>query len=425
MTQTLCHLCSFSRRAFSRDVKRCLANKQHCRAFSIRVLAHYNDDGDYHHHGDILQRVFSQKFISDEEDVQLFECGKTISGREFADAISRNNPDALGKKKKNEPKLSKSVSGRAQSSFNIALSALLENERYQEVENMFRIWRDEFERVEVDLVSVSLVATALRQTRDDFADVERFVSEQKSSLLKRPNKKVAKKKINVNKYEREGLLPMDVVYEDEDVIAVNKTSGIPSTSDPSTPSVSEFLMSMKKDDAFFSLSEMNGAEARGVVHRLDKFTSGVMLLAKDDATHCELVSSFYRRKTKKVYNAIASGIFENGEGEIDSPVDNREAFSKYAVLERLQNSSLVEILPRTGRKHQIRVHLSSIGHPLVNDAIYTPKKIRKSDDKAANTSTFFLHARSLEVPHPRDSSKMLKIEAPLSASFLAELDRLR
>jgi len=126
-----------------------------------------------------------------------------------------------------------------------------------------------------------------------------------------------------------------------------------------------------------------------------------------------------------VYNAIASGIFENGEGEIDSPVDNREAFSNYAVLERLQNSSLVEILPRTGRKHQIRVHLSSIGHPLVNDAIYTPKKIRKSDDKAANTSTFFLHARSLEVPHPRDSSKILKVEAPLSASFLAELDRLR
>ena len=133
----------------------------------------------------------------------------------------------------------------------------------------------------------------MRRTRDDFADVERFVSEQKSSLLKRPNKKVAKKKINVNKYEREGLLPMDVVYEDEDVIAVNKTSGIPSTSDPSTPSVSEFLMSMKKDDASFSLSEVNGAEARGVVHRLDKFTSGVMLLAKNDATHCELVSSFY------------------------------------------------------------------------------------------------------------------------------------
>ena len=154
MTQTLCHLCSFSRRAFSRDVKRCFANKQHRRAFSIRVLANDSDD-ENNHHGDILQRVFSQKFISDEEDVQLFECGKTISGREFADAISRNNPDALGKKKKNEPKLSKSVSGRALSSLNIALSALLENERYQEVEKMFRIWRDEFERVEVDVVSVS------------------------------------------------------------------------------------------------------------------------------------------------------------------------------------------------------------------------------------------------------------------------------
>ena len=375
------------------------------------------------------ERVFAQTFVSDDDDVRLFACAKTLSARDFANLIARHNPDALGRKMKNEPKLRNM--GKAKSSFNIALSALVENGRSRKLKRCFRFGERSFS-VDVDVVSVSLVASALRQTRKDIGDVERFVFEQKSRhLIKRPNKKVARKKINANKYERDGLLPMGVVYEDEDVIAVCKTSGIPSTSDPSTPSVSDFLMSMKKDDPSFSLSEMNGADARGVVHRLDKLTSGVMLLAKNDVTHCELVSAFYRRKTKKVYNAIASGIFEDDEGEIDFPVDNREAYSKYAVLERLERgeSSFVEVMPRTGRKHQIRVHLSSIGHPLVNDALYTPKKIRKSDEDSTvvkpKSSSFYLHARSLELPHPSDASKMLKLEAPLSASFLAEIDRLR
>jgi 23S rRNA pseudouridine1911/1915/1917 synthase len=416
-------LCSRSLHVFSKHTYR-----DGGRFLMKRMLMHKASSSD--DDASLEERVFAQTFVSDDDDVRLFECAKSLSARDFANLIARHNPDALGRKMKNEPKLRNS--GKAKSSFNVALSALVENGRFEEVEKMFSIWREEFPRVDVDVVSVSLVASALRQTREDIADVERFVFEQKSRhLIKRPNKKVARKKINANKYERDGLLPMGVVYEDEDVIAVCKTSGIPSTSDPSTPSVSDFLMSMKKDDPSFSLSEMNGADARGVVHRLDKLTSGVMLLAKNDVTHCELVSAFYRRKTKKVYNAIASGIFEDDEGEIDFPVDNREAYSKYAVLERLERgeSSFVEVMPRTGRKHQIRVHLSSIGHPLVNDALYTPKKIRKSDENSTvvkpKSSSFYLHARSLELPHPSDASKMLKLEAPLSASFLAEIDRLR
>jgi 23S rRNA pseudouridine1911/1915/1917 synthase len=112
-------------------------------------------------------------------------------------------------------------------------------------------------------------------------------------------------------------------------------------------------------------------------------------------------------------------------------VDNREAYSKYAVLERLErgSASLVEILPRTGRKHQIRAHLAHIGHPLINDVMYSPKKIQKMAEKSMvvqpHSSAFFLPARSLELPHPSDASKMLKLEAPLPASFLAALDRMR
>ena len=131
------------------------------------------------------ERVFAQTFVSDDDDVRLFACAKTLSARDFANLIARHNPDALGRKMKNEPKLRNM--GKAKSSFNIALSALVENGRFEEVEKMFSIWREEFPRVDVDVVSVSLVASALRQTREDIADVERFVFEQKSRhLIKRP-----------------------------------------------------------------------------------------------------------------------------------------------------------------------------------------------------------------------------------------------
>ena len=223
---------------------------------SVRASSSSNENDDIH-------RIFRSKFISDDADAQLFECAKTFSARDFTDIISEYNPDILGRKKKNQAKLGKGISGRALSSFNIVLSAFLENERYAEIERVFSIWQEEFERLEPDLVSVSLVVTALHRTHD-IANVERFISEQKSRLIKRPNKKVSKKKINVNKYERDNVLPMDIVFEDNDIIAVNKTSGVPSTSDPAMPSVSEFVMAMKKDDSSFSLSEMNGTDARGL-----------------------------------------------------------------------------------------------------------------------------------------------------------------
>ena len=423
MTRTLSCLFFFPRGP-SRILPRTnFATKQAHLCSSVRASSSSNENDDIH-------RIFRQKFISDDDDAQLFECAKTFSARDFTDIISEYNPDILGRKKKNQPKLGKGISGRALSSFNIVLSAFLENERYAEIERVFSIWQEEFERLEPDLVSVSLVVTALHRTHD-IANVERFISEQKSRLIKRPNKKVSKKKINVNKYERDNVLPMDIVFEDNDIIALNKTSGVPSTSDPAMPSVSEFVMAMKKDDSFFSLSEMNGMDARGLVHRLDKLTSGVIVLAKNNVAHCELVSNFYRRKTKKVYNAIVNGICSDEQGEIDFPVDNREAYSKYAVLERLErgSASLVEILQRTGRKHQIRAHLAHIGHPLVNDVMYSPKKIQKMAEKSMvvqpHSSAFFLHARSLELPHPSNASKMLKFEAPLPALFLAELDRMR
>ena len=209
----------------------------------------------------ISTAFFVKKFFSDDDDAQLFECAKTFSARDFTDIISEYNPDILGRKKKNQAKLGKGISGRALSSFNIVLSAFLENERYAEIERVFSIWQEEFERLEPDLVSVSLVVTALHRTHD-IANVERFISEQKSRLIKRPNKKVSKKKISVNKYKRDNILPMDIVFEDNDIIALNKTSGVHHPRAICNAIGVRIRDGDEEDDSFFSLSEMNGMDAR-------------------------------------------------------------------------------------------------------------------------------------------------------------------
>jgi len=380
---------------------------------------------------DIAKTIFSQKFVNDLDSERLLDITRRLGARDVYRMIERAIPETFQKKKKNEMNLSRAVVGKSLSCFHVSMSAMIANERFRDAFELYELFERECEKIAPDVVMISLATSALRrfETGCDDTAVELFVERANEKYLqKRKNKKINAKKVNLLRYENAGLLPLDVIYEDDDYIAVNKTNGMASVTDPSVPSVSEFLIALRKEQSkALSLSDIN-REERGVCHRLDKATSGVMLLAKHNVAHLELVSSFYRRKTTKKYHAIATGVLLSTDGTIDSKVENREAISSYRVLEKLKKgqSSFIEVAPKTGRKHQIRVHLSSIGHPLLGDAMYTSIKARDRETKSMTPNGFFLHAHTLELEHPMlRGENRLKIEAPLPKAFLAQLDRLR
>ncbi|MFW5976495.1 MAG: RluA family pseudouridine synthase [Bacillota bacterium] len=215
-------------------------------------------------------------------------------------------------------------------------------------------------------------------------------------------------------------MDLDVLYEDKDIIVVNKPAGLvvhPAPGNRNNTLVHGLLAHTDK------LSGINGIKRPGIVHRLDKDTSGVLVVAKNDKSHRKLVDQFKKRKVKKIYKTVVKGKLSYKKGKIDAPIgrdpDNRKkmavrknnsknAVTLFKVIEYFNNYSLVEIELKTGRTHQIRVHFAYMGHPVVGDKKYGNSK--------SEVKRQLLHAYKLEFLHPGLKEKK-SITSPLPEEF--------
>ena len=226
-------------------------------------------------------------------------------------------------------------------------------------------------------------------------------------------------------------IPLNIVYEDEDIIIVNKPQGMvvhPAAGNYSGTLVNA-LMYRYKD----SLSTINGVIRPGIVHRIDKNTSGLLVICRNNKAHHSLAEQFAVHSITRKYTAIAYNYFSDDTLTIDKPIERdkkdrkkmaldpagRRAVTHVTVLERLKNNfTLIECVLETGRTHQIRVHLSSINHPLLGDDVYGPKKC------PYNLSGQMLHAGTLGFIHP-STNEYMEFTAELPEYFEKTLEKLR
>lgn len=225
-------------------------------------------------------------------------------------------------------------------------------------------------------------------------------------------------------------IPLDVVYEDDDVIVVNKPRGMvvhPAVGNYTGTLVNALLYHCK------DLSGINGELRPGIVHRIDKETSGLIIAAKNDKAHRGLVEQWQTREVKRYYKALLHGSMGEPGGTVDAPIGRhpkdrkkmavvpltgRHAVTHYKVLERFARYTLIEAKLDTGRTHQIRVHTQYLGHPVVGDIIYGPK------GKSAVKIGMLLHSASMEFRQPI-TNEIIKLEAPVPADFAQILEQLR
>lgn len=228
-------------------------------------------------------------------------------------------------------------------------------------------------------------------------------------------------------YQAEDI-PLEIVYEDDDVAVVNKPQGMvvhPSAGHASGTLVNALMYRVK------NLSSINGVVRPGIVHRIDKDTSGLLMVAKNDQAHQALAEELKDKKSLRKYIAIVHGNLPNDRGMIEAPIGRSEkdrkkqavtakgkpAVTRFQVLERFGDYSLVELTLETGRTHQIRVHMAYIGHPVAGDPLYGPRKTLKGHGQ-------FLHAQTLGFTHPKTGETMVfTAEAP--AIFQETLEKLR
>ena len=217
-------------------------------------------------------------------------------------------------------------------------------------------------------------------------------------------------------------MPLDIIYEDEDMLVINKEKGIvvhPGNGNPDGTLANAVMAKCKG-----SLSGIGGKIRPGIVHRIDKDTSGLIIVAKNDTAHLNLSKQIQDRKVKKTYIALVRGVIKENEATINMPIgrsskdrkkmavtkDGKEAITHFKVLKRYNGFTLLEVKIETGRTHQIRVHLSEIGYPVVGDEVYSNGK------NPFGVKGQMLHAEKLELKHPR-TGKDLTFEAPVPKYF--------
>lgn len=226
-------------------------------------------------------------------------------------------------------------------------------------------------------------------------------------------------------------IPLKIIYEDEDILIINKEKGMvvhPGNGNPDGTLVNAVMAKCKG-----SLSGIGGKIRPGVVHRIDKDTSGLVIIAKNDKAHINISEQIKNREVKKVYVALVRGVISENEAVINMPIgrstkdrkkmavsrNGKEAITEFEVLKRYKDFTYIKLNIKTGRTHQIRVHMSEIGHPVVGDEVYSNGK------NPFNVKGQMLHAKELEFVHPV-TNKKVEFEAPLPEYFkniLEELDK--
>ena len=223
-------------------------------------------------------------------------------------------------------------------------------------------------------------------------------------------------------------IDIDIIYEDDDVIVVNKKSGMvvhPAPGNYSGTLVNALIYKSK------NLSKVNGEFRPGIVHRIDKDTSGLLIVAKNDKAHNILADELKEKKIKRKYIALVDGIINHDTGTIDAPigrddkdrkkmavtaVNSKEAITHFKVIERYKKATLLECILDTGRTHQIRVHMKYINHPIINDPVYNKQLYGDFGQ--------MLHAKEIEFIHPTTKEKM-HFECELPKEFIDILEKYK
>ena len=298
------------------------------------------------------------------------------------------------------------------------------------------------EKLIVDLENMRLDAyIASKITNLSRTNIQRLIEEE-NILVNGQKKKISYKvqngdviQINIPDAKETSIkaenIPVEVVYEDKDIIVVNKPKGMvvhPANGNPDGTLVNA-IMAMCKG----SLSGIGGEIRPGIVHRLDKDTSGLLIVAKNDLAHINMSNQIKDRQVKKIYIALVKGNINENEATINMPIgrstkdrkkmavrkDGKEAVTHFKVLKRYKNYTLLEVKIDTGRTHQIRVHMAEIGHPVVGDMVYSKGK------NEFGVEGQMLHAKSLDFKHPI-TGKEMHLESKLPKNFeklIAKVDR--
>ncbi len=225
-------------------------------------------------------------------------------------------------------------------------------------------------------------------------------------------------------------IPLDIVYEDEDLLVVNKPKGM--VVHPAAGNYSGTLVNALMFHCGSSLSGINGVMRPGIVHRIDKNTSGLLMVAKNDLAHTGLAAQIKAHSFMREYEAVVYGNIKDDEGTVNAPIGRhpikrkqmavvnggREAVTHYKVIERFDGFTHIGVRLETGRTHQIRVHMAYIGHPVAGDEVYGPKKV------ITELGGQCLHAKKIGFIHPR-TGEYMEFDSPLPDYFKKFLQRLK
>ena len=295
-------------------------------------------------------------------------------------------------------------------------------------------------RIVVDIDNVRLDAYIAKKCEELSRTMIQRLIENGNVLVDGKEKKISYKvqigeviQLNVPEAKEIGIkaqnIPIDVVHEDDDIIVVNKPKGMvehPANGNPDSTLVNAIMAHCKG-----RLSGIGGEIRPGIVHRLDKDTSGLLIVAKNDKAHINLSEQIKNRKVKKIYITLVRGVVSENEATINMPIgrstkdrkkmevrkDGKEAITHFKVLKRYDKYTLLEVKIDTGRTHQIRVHMAQIGHPVVGDMVYSNGK------NEFGIQGQMLHAKSLDFKHPI-TGKETHLEAELPEYFTEILNQL-
>lgn len=225
-------------------------------------------------------------------------------------------------------------------------------------------------------------------------------------------------------------IDLDIVYEDNDIIMINKPKGM--VVHPAHGNYEDTLVNAILAHCKDNLSGINGVIRPGIVHRIDKDTTGILVVAKNDRAHQHLAQQFKEHSINRIYVALVKGLIEENKGTIDMPIarskthrkkmavdfNGKKATTHFTVLERFNGYTLLELKLETGRTHQIRVHMAQINHPLIGDEIYSSGK------NSFDVKGQLLHAKTLGIIHPT-TNEYIEFSAPLPEEFTKVLEFLR